>query len=60
MKRNSRKNENVKQVRNRGTSSKFRSSIIVSQLASPHYSLTQTEKMFLLYSERGDCSSVQK
>lgn len=46
--------------RKRGSKSKLRSSFLLSQLASPHYSLTQVEKMFLLYAERGDCASVKK
>lgn len=37
---------------------KIRSSI-VSQIAIPHYSLTNIEKRFLLNAERGDCASIQ-
>lgn len=39
--------------------SKVRPSV-VSQLALPHYSLTNIEKRFLLLAERGDCASIQK
>ncbi|XP_065212607.1 transient receptor potential protein-like [Planococcus citri] len=51
-------NGSLTNSRKRG--SKLRSSLLLSQLASPHYSLTQVEKIFLLHAERGDCASVQK
>ncbi|XP_065223163.1 transient receptor potential protein-like [Planococcus citri] len=48
-----------KQPSRRASKPKVRPSII-SQLAIPHYSLTNTEKRFLLCAERGDCASVTK